>query len=98
MEASLRETYGTGRRTDYLKEGSTLSGPRQWMAALQRKERVLSAFWFAGLGTSTLPPELNGIELQANATTATSGYLSVNYEFRNLAACQREAQRRGVTP
>lgn len=90
MEASMRTAYGPGRRTDQqTDEGRLRALP--WMTALLRNERKLVSHWLPGAG-STLPPDLRGIELQANATSATSGFVAVIYEFRNFAACQREAQ------
>jgi hypothetical protein len=87
-EASLRTMYGHSDRMEFQTDEGRLH-ERPWMTELQRNEQRLVSYWVSVAG-STLPLDLTGIELEARATSATSGSLAVHYQFRNFGTCRGE--------
>ena len=91
--ASIRDeisaTFGRYRTVDMLLSDSIWAGPRDWMAALAERQRLLFAQWNTDT-RATLRPHLTTVFVAANAKTSDSGYVVVEYYFDNEPACQQE--------
>jgi hypothetical protein len=83
MERTLSAKYGGSEVKDELDPRSIWSGPGDWMQALNREERVLSARWYGSEGP--LPDGIQAIELQAKAVSSSAGRLLLTYEFSNFS-------------
>jgi hypothetical protein len=97
LEDGLTAKYGPHETIDRLNVGSIWSEPREWMTALQKKERVLAALWSVEQG-SKLSNRVTSIGLEATALGNDSGYLRLYYEFDNLAACTSTLKARADAP
>jgi hypothetical protein len=74
---AISQTYGQPEFTlDFVKAGSIWTDPQDWMMALLKKERELSAVW-----EKNLQSHLHGIVIEADALSQEKGYLKLNYEF-----------------
>jgi hypothetical protein len=90
LEELLAGKYGEGFRRDELKEGSTWTEPRDWMASLRERDRTYLTIWAPQVGAD-LPSNLNGLVLKANSSSAPgSGFVSLTYEFSNWDECRRD--------
>jgi hypothetical protein len=81
VEKTLNEIYGTGKRYDFLMDGSLWDEPRDWMTALGKKERTLITFWSARNGHTNLPNKITSVTLEAMFLKTEVGYWEVRYEF-----------------
>jgi hypothetical protein len=81
--------YGHYRTVDMLLSDSMWEGPRDWMAGLAERERLLFAHWTEET-RATLRPHLTTVFVAANAKTSQSGYVVVEYYFDNEPECQQE--------
>lgn len=95
LEAALSEKYGRPERQDLLLPGSIWSEPQDWMTALGKRERILTAFW-ESTESRKLPDNIKTVRLETGALAAT-GYFSLNYEFTNALDCIEWAQKRKNT-
>ncbi len=93
----IEVVYGPSKVFDFLKYGSIWKEPNDWMMGLKQKERTLVAFWDDETGADMSSTVAN-IMLEANATSSSSGYLSLSYEFDNaqVAFDEREASESSV--
>lgn len=89
LREQLAKVYGNYSEEDYLDPDSMWNEPRDWMRSLERKDRVLRAFW-SEEEESTLKPTLKYINLSASAQYAEKGYLEVEYVFDNFDKCEEE--------
>jgi hypothetical protein len=62
LRQALTGRYGPGQKYDFVDRGSIWDGDNDWMMALYKKERVLSAFWTREHG-SVLPADLQTVDL-----------------------------------
>jgi hypothetical protein len=92
LQKALESRYGKPKVYDHLSPGSIWDEPRDWMMGLHKKERSLIALWFEK--DASLPADLAGITLQAQALSSSEGYLGLDYEFKNFKACQGEIEAR----
>ena len=90
LAAALENRYGQHKRQDFLRAGSILDEPRDWMSGLANKERVL-AIRFDKEEGSTLSYGVTSAFLSAAALSRTKGYLNLEYSFGNYEACKTEA-------
>jgi len=84
---ALNAKYGKGKDYDFLKEGSDLNAPKDWMMGLVMKERVLVTYWVQG----NFPDGIASIALEARADDSNSGTIRVGFEFKNFASCKAKA-------
>lgn len=89
MRAEISAAYGHPRTVDMLLSDSIWEGPRDWMAGLAERERLLFAHWTEET-RATLVPHLTNVFVGANAKNSESGYVVVEYYFDNEPACQQE--------
>lgn len=89
MRTKLDNTYAKGELTDVLLPESIWDEPKDWMASLIRKERILMCIWDASKG-ARLKNNLTSIALGANANDTDSGFLFLEYEFSNNDQCDKE--------
>jgi hypothetical protein len=83
----LSEKYGSvTSKYDFLHANSVWKESNYWMRSLEQKERDLMYVWFTST-TKPLPDSLYAIGLRAEAASATSGFLSVEYEYKNFQKC-----------
>ena len=81
----LSTKYGIAKRFDFLRSGSIWNERKDWMMALLKKERTLSAFWIDD--KITMPDNLSGINIEAYANSRESGMIAISYEFKNAESC-----------
>lgn len=89
LDESLSKKYGKGKKYDFT--SSKYESPEYWMMHLLKKNRTLVKFWMKEYG-STLSNNLSAIELNANASSLSTGYLTLSYEFENFSECVDEAK------
>jgi hypothetical protein len=85
LYGALTKRYGTSKRYDRLQSGSDLVKPNEWMTALLKKERTLTAYW-TGQDLS-LPDNISGIMLEVIAAGPSFGFVYLAYEFKNSSEC-----------
>jgi hypothetical protein len=89
MRDKLAKAYGRNyQETDFLLPGSIWNEQRDWMTGLKKKERVLMSLWKTANGA--LPYDLYTVGVVASALSSDKGYISVEYQFDNEAACEDE--------
>lgn len=89
MKGKLEKAYGKHETTDVLLPGSIWNEPDEFMMAMIKKQRYLMAIWDGEKG-STLNDNIESIGLIANPGGQDKGYLSIEYEFLNKEACDKE--------
>ena len=89
MRDEMSAAYGHPRTVDMLLSDSIWEGPRDWMAGLAERERLLFAHWNEET-RATLRPHLTSIFIGASAKNSESGYVVVEYYFDNEPDCQQE--------
>ena len=89
MRDEVGATYGHYRGVDMLLSDSIWEGPRDWMAALAERERLLFAHWNEET-RATLRPHLTSVFVGASAKSSESGFVVVEYYFDNEPDCQQE--------
>ena len=82
ISSSLLKTYGASENYDFLMPNSIWDEPNDWMRGLQKDERTLASVWTREK-QSSLPESIQSISLSANATDTETGYLVLEYEFKN---------------
>ncbi|MEN4633732.1 hypothetical protein ABEG70_01410 [Pantoea agglomerans] len=88
---SLSSIYGKPKSTDLLLSGSIWKEPQDWMMALNKKERFLSAQW-AGSPATPLKNKLVIVSMEARANGSGEGYIYLQYDFNNIDACAAEIE------
>lgn len=88
---SLSSIYGKPKSTDLLLSGSIWKEPQDWMMALNKKERFLSAQW-AGSPATPLKNKLVLVSMEARANGSGEGYVYLQYDFDNIDACNAEIE------
>jgi hypothetical protein len=88
---SLSSIYGKPKSTDLLLSGSIWKEPQDWMMALNKKERFLSAQW-AGSTATPLKNKLVMVSMEARANGSGEGYVYLQYDFDNIDACAAEIE------
>ena len=77
VQTALKNQYSDPTISfDFVRPGSMLKEPGDWMTELFNKERALSAFW-------TTNPQMT-IALDALALAPDKGYVLVTYQFANF--------------
>ena len=89
MESKLSATYGRTKKTDMLLQGSIWNEPREWMQALQKRERLLFSNWEFKTGAK-LGDGISSVFLGATAVDTETGYISIEYSFDNFAQSESE--------
>ena len=92
FEKIKRETtaiYGDSKPYDFLTDGSALNRPDDWMQGIIKWERVLGALWKKGERNS-VSDDLAEIFVGAEAISTTEGYISIEYTFSNMWACEND--------
>jgi len=89
MRDEMSAAYGRYRSVDMLLSDSMWEGPRDWMAGLAERERLLFAHWNEET-RATLRPHLTSVFIGASAKNSESGYVVVEYYFDNEPGCQQE--------
>jgi hypothetical protein len=83
------EKYGTPKDFDFLQAGSIWKDRQDWMMALRKKERTLTAIWTTKDG-ATLPTTTDAIMLSSNALSANQAFLRLSFDGTALDACIKE--------
>lgn len=82
VRTDLEAKYGSAKTYDHLRAGSIWDDPDDWAMGLLKEERTLVAFFNE--------PKVDSVEivsLQAKATSISTGYLTISYEFKNSDPC-----------
>lgn len=88
---SLSSIYGKPKSTDFLLSGSIWKEPQDWMMALNKKERFLSAQWEESPATP-LKNRLKSVSMEVRANDSSKGYVFLQYDFNNIDACNAEIE------
>lgn len=88
---SLSSIYGKPKSTDFLLSGSIWKEPQDWMMALNKKERFLSAQWEESSATP-LKNRLTSVSMEVRANDSSKGYVYLQYDFNNIDACNAEIE------
>lgn len=91
LEDGISKTYGKCQRTDYLMYDSIWDEPRDWMSALKNDDRYLFSIWDASTN-ATLKDSITSIFLSAEAEDSNTGYIILEYEFKNHDEVQKEKE------
>lgn len=86
LESALSSKYGKPKKFDFLKGGSIWKEPRDWMAGLLKKERILSSYWL--IKNLELPDSIRIIQLEAVAISREEARIELLYEFKNFDQCR----------
>lgn len=81
--------YGRYRIVDLLFSDSMWASPRDWMAGLAERERLLFAQWTTDT-RANLRPHLTSVFVAANAKSSDAGFVVVEYYFDNEPECQQD--------
>lgn len=82
LKQTLEKNYGDCEMLDILIPDSYWDDADDWMYSLSKKERYYYASWTENT-SSKIPEELNGIYMAVMAESAYSGYIVLEYEFKN---------------
>lgn len=93
LKTALASKYGPSKEFDFIKNGALWSGDTEFAMSLRQNERILSSFWTAGYG-SALPGDLTGVMIEGHATSASSTYVNIVYEYANFTQCSASANAR----
>jgi len=95
MEATLSELYGPSEKLDTLLPGSIWREPEDWMMGLAKEERFLMAQWPRKKGEALMgrDSDLRGVALVVRAKSGDTGYLVLEYTFKNEEQCDEEKKR-----
>ncbi|SUC36189.1 Uncharacterised protein [Providencia rustigianii] len=88
---SLESIYGKPKQTDILISGSIWTEPQDWMTAVYKEERFLTANW----NNQTEPMKDNDISdigVEVRADSRSNGFLFLQYTFSNEKECLSEAE------
>ena len=82
LRERLANKYGEGEVFDFLMEDSIWDEPKDWMSALEKKERILRNIWERN-ELYDIDSNLESVILSATASEEDPGVasLSLNYEF-----------------
>ena len=91
LNDSLSSIYGKADKNDFLLFGSIWKEPKDWMMALNKKERFLSAEW-KGTKEAPLKNNLRSVSLEARANGSSEGHIFLQYDFSNSDICKAEIE------
>lgn len=92
LDQILTSKYGAGKKTDYLLPGSIWKEPQDWMMSLNKQERFLMKNWKDTEQPAMKNNNLTEIGIQARAVDSSSGYIYLEYDFKNTPACLAELE------
>ncbi len=91
LSGSLSSIYGKAEKNDFLLSGSIWKEPQDWMMALNKKERFLSAEW-KGTKEAPLKNNLLSVSIEVRANGSSQGYVFLQYDFSNSEICKAEIE------
>lgn len=77
-------------KVDFVKEDVYRRNPHYWMLGLKEESVVYAYDWEAAKIATNLPHMLDNIEIAANASSTSEGYVTVRYTFKNFEKCAEE--------
>ncbi len=92
LDQILTSKYGAGKKTDFLLSGSIWKEPQDWVMGLKQQERFLMKDWKNAEQTAMKESNLSEVGIQARAVDANSGYIFLEYDFKNTPACTAELE------
>lgn len=98
----LAETMGTkygkhSSKVTYIGEDVYKRNPQYWMLGLKEESVMYAYDWSAGKTEKSLPDGLANIEVSANATSTSQGYIAIQYTYGNFSQCQGERKQQQAT-
>jgi hypothetical protein len=90
MMAQMESVYGKPFVVDSLQPDSKRTQPKDWMAGLLEKDRVLQARWSTVDDKLPLKPTITKIYVGTMALSSTSGHVIVEFYFTNYDDCTAE--------
>ena len=87
----LIEIYGEPKDFDFRFTGRTDSDLDSWLQAISLGDRFVASIWGQEAGAE-LAEGLQSVGLVINGSTANIGYLSLEYTFGNIKACEKELE------
>ncbi|MDH2398169.1 hypothetical protein QDQ39_20395 [Providencia rettgeri] len=88
---SLESIYGKSKQTDVLISGSVWREPQDWMTAIYKEERFLTARW-KNQSEPMKSNDLTDIGVEVRADNRSNGFLFLQYVFSNEKECLSEIE------
>lgn len=88
---SLESIYGKPKQTDILISGSIWKEPQDWMTAVYKEERFLTANW-KSQSEPMKDNDISDIGVEVRADSRSNGFLFLQYTFSNGKECLSEAE------
>lgn len=88
LRGLLDAKYGQSKEISFIKSGALWDKDREWVMSIKQNERTVMAYWLSKDGLA-LPDGLVAISLTVRATSSSSAYLDLTYEFGNFKTCQQ---------
>ena len=89
LEQALIGKYGSpSAKFDRLKPGSIWNEPKDWMTAMDKKERELATFWRNT--NNNLQDSLQMIAMSVTVVRRDEASVVIGYDFDNIETCRSE--------
>ena len=88
--AALAKKYGKAVIHQGLKSGTIYDSPRDYMTALTKRDRLLSAEWT--VENLTTSDGVGAIEVETYGLNAEMGFIMITYDFANFTEYAAEAR------
>lgn len=75
------------KKFDYSSKDVYKKNPEYWMVGLKEESVVYGYDWSEGKTEQPLPEDLDNIEINTHASTTMSGFISINYTYKNFKEC-----------
>lgn len=87
----MRIKYGKyTEKLDHIKQDVYRRNPQFWMMGLKEESIYYGYDWNANKTEKPLPGDIEKIEIAAEAINMDSGFVSIQYTFKNFADCRKE--------
>jgi hypothetical protein len=86
FRALLNGKYGISKDYDFISFDALWKKASEWSWSIYKEERHLTSFWDID-SRSSLPDDLQSINLEVSAVSPGINRISLGYEFKNLGRC-----------
>lgn len=91
LSGQLATKYGKGRKWDFLKDGSTLNEPEEWLKGIERGDRRYGYVW-EPIGGFEPVGNVEFIEIRARASVFLGyyGYVHLLFHLKTFDECEKK--------